>query len=59
VDAGTKKIESCDINGEKRMTIVTHDVKYPFGIALNESKVFWTDWISKKISYANKDDGKY
>ena len=56
-DAGTKMIESCDIDGKKRRRIVTN-LFHPFGITLDDTRVFWTDWSTKNISYANKFDGE-
>lgn len=42
-DAGLKRIECIDLFGVKRR-LVQHTGGHPFGIAIAEDYIFWTDW---------------
>lgn len=55
VDAQTKRIESCDYDGNKR-TILADDLPYPYGIAVTNDFVYWTDWNSTSLHVLNKTD---
>ncbi|XP_030745606.1 nidogen-2 isoform X2 [Sitophilus oryzae] len=52
-DAGTKKIECVQIDSRQRVTVAVN-CSYPFGIAIVDNQVYWSDWISKKIERAEK-----
>lgn len=53
-DALKDRIEVCDFNGKKRKEIVQH-ATYPFGVALSDTHVFWTDWYNKSVFRASKN----
>ena len=38
-------------------TLIEKDLPHPFGLALHDDRVYWTDWQDKAISFANKRDG--
>lgn len=44
-DAGTKKIECIDIDSREKHTIAIN-CTYPFGIAITDKHIYWSDWIS-------------
>lgn len=44
----------CDFNGKKRKEIVQH-ATYPFGVALSDTHVYWTDWYNKSVFRASKN----
>ncbi len=35
------------------------DLPHPFGLALHDDRVYWTDWEDKSINFASKRDGSY
>ncbi|KAA0202310.1 hypothetical protein HAZT_HAZT007753 [Hyalella azteca] len=57
IDAQEKRLESCDLEGERRQVLVT-DLPHPFGLALMNSFVYWTDWNRSSIEMADKIFGK-
>lgn len=56
-DAQRNTIESVDINGSDRRLLVD-DVHHPFGIAVFEDLVYWSDWHNYKLYSCNKFTGK-
>lgn len=44
-DAGTKSIECVDIDTKLKHTIAVN-CTYPFGIAVTDRHIYWSDWIS-------------
>ncbi|KAJ8672687.1 hypothetical protein QAD02_003947, partial [Eretmocerus hayati] len=58
VDAKRKVIESIQLNGQDRRTVL-HDVaKHPYSIAIFESQLYWSDWRTNSIHSCNKFTGK-
>lgn len=55
VDAQVKHIESCDYDGNYRKTIASA-LSYPYGIAVTDRSVYWTDWNSTALHVLDKDD---
>nr|XP_022918931.1 nidogen-2-like [Onthophagus taurus] len=53
-DAGTNSIECIHIDTRFRQTIASNCTK-PFGVAVSSDKIYWSDWISRKINVVNKD----
>ncbi|XP_055684209.1 low-density lipoprotein receptor-related protein 4 [Lutzomyia longipalpis] len=51
-DALEDKIESSDLDGKNRHTVVPHAV-HPFGVTIFESYVYYTDWYNKSIFRAS------
>lgn len=58
VDAKLKSIESCKLDGTDRRLVVSKVSKHPYGIAVFEDTLFWSDWDSKSVQSCNKFTGK-
>ncbi|XP_055711051.1 putative vitellogenin receptor isoform X2 [Phlebotomus papatasi] len=58
VDAKLNRIESIKLNGEDRRVILRDVVKHPYGIAVFEDQIFWSDWDTNSIQACNKFTGK-
>ena len=57
LDSKTHSIEFSDLNGNNRHSVVTHNVKNPFAIAVFEDKLYWTESVSKTVISVNKFTG--
>lgn len=60
-DGAKYQIKSSTFEGKDVKTIIK-DVKYlphPFGIAVNDQYVYWTNWEYKSLLRTNKYDGSY
>ncbi|KAK3787581.1 hypothetical protein RRG08_025912 [Elysia crispata] len=57
VDAGTHALESCSLEGKDRKVIVAAGLQHPFGATVFGSLVYWTDWDTGSIHYADKVTG--
>lgn len=44
-DAGTKKIECVHID-TRQQRLIAENCTYPFGIAVTDEHIYWSDWIS-------------
>ncbi|XP_032801941.2 low-density lipoprotein receptor-related protein 2 [Petromyzon marinus] len=55
-DAYRQKIERSTLTGDRREVIVSMAV-YPFALTIHEQHVYWTDWNTKSVYRATKDDG--
>lgn len=58
VDAKIKTIESCKIDGSDRRQVIKQMSKHPYGIAMFQDTLYWSDWDSKSIQSCNKFTGK-
>lgn len=58
VDAKFKTIESCKLDGSDRRRVIKQVSKHPYGIAVFQDTLFWSDWDSKSIQSCNKFTGK-
>lgn len=58
VDGGLKTIESMNFDGSARKIIIGTGLGHPFGLDINENKIFWTDWDTKSVNVADKLTGK-
>ncbi|XP_023246171.1 low-density lipoprotein receptor-related protein 4 isoform X3 [Copidosoma floridanum] len=56
-DAKKNVIESSDLQGENRKLIVDK-VSHPYGLAVVEDFLYWSDWHEKSLMRAKKSDGK-
>eukprot|EP00058_Branchiostoma_floridae_P023951 XP_002609441.1 hypothetical protein BRAFLDRAFT_93486 [Branchiostoma floridae] len=56
-DARLDKIEYCDYEGKNRVSLPT-TVKHPFGLALFEDLMYWTDWHREAVESANRLTGE-
>ena len=55
VDAKLGHIESMKFDGSKRRVIISL-TSHSFGLAIDENYIYWTDWLSKSIHRANRND---
>lgn len=63
-DAGNKRdgikprIDCIGVNGGGRRTVVElPEGDFPYGIAINENSILWTDWKRKNVQRADKQSG--
>ncbi|CAG5119992.1 unnamed protein product, partial [Candidula unifasciata] len=56
VDAKMDKIESSDLAGRSRLTLI-QQTPHPFGLTVFEEYIYWTDWQTEKLERASKLDG--
>jgi len=56
-DAQRDTIESADLNGDDRRLVIS-DVYHPFGIAVFEDNVYWSDWHDFRLFTCNKFTGR-
>lgn len=59
VDAKLKTISSVKLNGQERRTILKNVSKHPYGIAVFQDTIYWSDWNSKSIQSCDKFTGKH
>lgn len=53
-DAKLDKIESSDLTGGNRQLILSSSTDiHPYGLALHQDMLYWTDWRTKSISRFN------
>ncbi|ESP02557.1 hypothetical protein LOTGIDRAFT_171958 [Lottia gigantea] len=57
-DAKTDTIESSDLDGNNRSTVVKENIPHIFGFSLLGDFVYWTDWQRRSIERVNKHTGK-
>ena len=59
IDAKLDRIEEFDLNSRNRRVILsfTTDVS-PFGLAMNQDWLYWSDWKTKTISRVSTSGGK-
>lgn len=58
VDAKTGTIESIKITGKNHRIVLHKKNHHPYGIAVFEDQLYWSDWESKSIESCNKYTGK-
>lgn len=54
VDAKLKTIESIGLDGKQRRKVIDGVLKHPYGIAVFENDIYWSDWKTKSIEKCNK-----
>ncbi|KRT78905.1 EGF-like domain containing protein, partial [Oryctes borbonicus] len=52
-DAGTQSVQCVDID-TKIIRVIATNCSYPFGIATTKERIYWSDWITKKIEQVDK-----
>ena len=58
VDAKLDQIEVSDLNGGNRQLIMSSGANiHPFGLAVYQDMLYWTDWNTKSISRVNVSNG--
>lgn len=58
VDARAQTIESATITGKDRRKVLENFVQHPFGLAVFESRLYWSDWMTMSIESCDKFSGK-
>lgn len=58
VDAHSQTIESATITGKDRRIVLGDIPKHPFGLAVFESRLYWSDWDRLSIESCDKFTGK-
>ncbi|GBL93573.1 Nidogen-1 [Araneus ventricosus] len=56
-DSGLRRIECIALNGQSRRVVYTPAV-YPFGIAIHEGFIYWTDWEIKFLHRVDVNGGE-
>lgn len=57
-DAHSGFIECVTITGKDRRKVIQGIVQHPFGLAVFENRIFWSDWGTQSIESADKFTGK-
>ncbi|XP_038048392.1 low-density lipoprotein receptor-related protein 4-like isoform X2 [Patiria miniata] len=61
-DATSDRLESADLNGQDRRVIRSStdadEVKHPFGVAVHQDTLYWSDWSSEAVHSVNKFSGE-
>ncbi|CAB1312135.1 unnamed protein product, partial [Coregonus sp. 'balchen'] len=55
-DASLDKIERSTLTGESRQVIM-RGVQYPYAMTVFQQDIYWTDWTTRAVYRAGKDDG--
>jgi low density lipoprotein-related protein 2 len=50
------KIERSTLTGESRQVIM-RGVQYPYAMTVFQQDIYWTDWTTRAVYRAGKDDG--
>ncbi|XP_037937352.1 putative vitellogenin receptor [Teleopsis dalmanni] len=58
VDAKSATIETARPDGTERRLVLQGILKHPYGLALFEDNIYWSDWSTKSIHTCNKFTGK-
>lgn len=58
VDAKHRTIESATITGADRRKVLEGFVQHPFGLAVFEDRLYWSDWDTMSIDSCDKFTGK-
>lgn len=58
VDADSQSIESAKITGKDRRIVLGDIAKHPFGLAVFENRLYWSDWGRMSIESCDKFTGK-
>ncbi|KAI9589328.1 putative vitellogenin receptor [Glossina fuscipes] len=58
VDAKFATIDCIRTDGTDRRTILEDIPKHPYGLAIYEDRLYWSDWITRSIHLCNKFTGK-
>lgn len=58
VDGKFQSIESSKLDGSDRKRVIETASNHPYGIAVFQEKLFWSDWESKSIQSCDKFTGR-
>ncbi|GAB6033184.1 Low-density lipoprotein receptor- protein 4 [Chamberlinius hualienensis] len=53
-DAKHHVIESADLDGSNRKTLIQFGLRHPFAVSVFEDYLYWTDWHTKSIHRADR-----
>eukprot|EP00057_Strongylocentrotus_purpuratus_P026506 XP_011680980.1 PREDICTED: low-density lipoprotein receptor-related protein 1 isoform X3 [Strongylocentrotus purpuratus] len=53
-DAKQDKIERCDYDGQNRVVLLITEPVHPFGLAVFDDYLYWTDWVRRAVLRADK-----
>lgn len=59
VDAKFQSIDSCKLDGSDRRRVIEKVSNHPYGIAVFQDRVFWSDWESNSIQSCDKFTGEH
>ncbi|XP_033107213.1 low-density lipoprotein receptor-related protein 4-like [Anneissia japonica] len=57
VDAGRKVIGMTDFHGNKKQNLIEQGLSHPFGLAIHDDRIYWTDWKDNSIYSGDKATG--
>ncbi|XP_063705428.1 low-density lipoprotein receptor-related protein 4 [Culicoides brevitarsis] len=57
VDAGTKTLEYVNFDGTGRNRLIADGLQHPFGIDVHEGRIYYTDWETQSVQYADDMSG--
>ena len=57
-DAHHSILESADLDGGNRRTVLQGTVEHPFSVAIFEDKLYWSEWQLKEVQSCNKFTGE-
>lgn len=57
-DAKRELIESSKLDGSDRREVIAESTKHPYGLAVFNDRIYWSDWDSKNIQACDKFTGK-
>ncbi|SPP86795.1 putative vitellogenin receptor isoform X2 [Drosophila guanche] len=58
VDAKLGSIQTVRPDGTGRRTVLDGILKHPYGLAVYEDQLYWSDWVTKSIHACHKYSGK-
>lgn len=59
VEAKQHKLESIRLDGRDRRVVLEEFIRHPFGIAVFQDKIYWSDWDTSDIKSCDKFTGKH
>lgn len=54
VDSKLNRIESVNLDGSGRHIVIGNVLKHPYGLAVFENNIYWSDWKAKSVETCNK-----
>ncbi|KAH8254893.1 hypothetical protein KR038_007739 [Drosophila bunnanda] len=58
VDAKLGSVQTVKPDGSDRRTVLDGMLKHPYGLAIFEDQLYWSDWVTKSIHACHKFSGK-
>ena len=60
VDGQKDIIASCDLDGHDFKSVLSNNphVKHPFAVGIHKDLMYWDDWNTKSVYFANKNSGR-